>query len=214
MAWFDPHQVQYLSETTEKYPPIDKNFQFPERGIHEGVDSVIDEFILNEKKYYDTLVVFMNNYVAEVEVISRKKVGQDAADALGLTQNQVDYIFRHNLLKVVEAVEKFLVSLEILSLVPTEAKVRGGRAAVLADVVSLSGNHLVQVYAPYNAAYKLIKRILEDSALKLLSQPKRNSALGAMKHLNFLEIWQEVSQSKLLLKRATIDAILINPIRR
>ena len=82
-------------------------------------------------------------------------------------------------------------------------------------MVSLSGFYFVQVYAPYNAAYKLWQNESWKTAFgSSRYAAKTKPSARAMRHLNFMELWQEISQSKLILKQATIDSILINPIRR
>lgn len=209
LEWFIPQRMTYLTETTDNYPTMDKRLNFPERA--EEVDRVVDEFITLEKTYFERLQVFMHAYVAELEAISSDKVGPEAARALGLTKTQVHFIFSQNLKAVYNATEKFLIVLESLSLVDAIPRVEGGRWGHLSDIVSMVGKHLVKAYAPYNATYQVAKRVLDEKARY---RDVGNEAGNAMKHLNFIELWHEIAQSKQELKQASIDSILILPIKR
>lgn len=210
MNWYKKRGMPFLKETTDNFPPLDKRrLLFPERGERK-LDRIVDEFIEIELNYYEKLQVFISSYVSEVEAIAKDRVGPVARQALGLDETQVDFIFGNDLVAVCKAAESFLVVLETLSIVDATPNVEGGRAGHLADLIIKSGDSLLKAYAPYVGKYNILKKVLES---KIKSLPPTTNT-SPLRHLTFLELWMEISQSKAKLKQLSIDAVLITPIRR
>lgn len=213
LNWLNLSEVEWLTETTDSYPSTNKYSEFGGSDEDEP-EQVVAEFITNERAYFEKLQAFMTAYVSEVEAIAENKIGPYAQQALGLDRQQVKYIFGGTLLDVYKAVEKFMVLLETLTMVPAKPIIPGGRPAHLADIISQSGPTLVKSYAPYNAAYQAAKKVLEAQTAKLNSLQPAQVNEGALRHLNFNELWTEISQSRAPIKNLGIDSVMILPIRR
>lgn len=211
LDWLNIAEVKWYNEVTQNYPGINDKLPKVKRGPHEEYEKVIDEFIENERNYFVKVDAFVKFYLWEVEAIAENRLGPKAQEYLGLSQLQVDYAFG-KLIQVHKCIEELLVSLEVLSLVDAPSKHKSGRAGYFAETLEVQGERSKKSYGEYNARYQLSKRMLE-----VLGEQVSEHKLGhgeLVKHLNFKELWYEVSSMKETLKSLGIDTVLIAPVRR
>lgn len=209
LEWLDlqSRSLKWLTEFSSKYPTIKKTHP-PHREAE--IDKVVDEFVENEHTYFVKIRAMVSYYIAEIKAISEAKLGPHAQAALGLTSQEVDYIFGP-LTKVLKAVEVFQVLIETITLVNADPLTSDGRQGQLAEIFCLAGPGLVEAYAPFNATY-MDARVMCDE--KRMNAPTVEAEPNEIKLMNFHEIWKEISASKKVLNGMAIDGILILPVRR
>mmetsp|Transcript_6842 Transcript_6842/g.8269 ORF Transcript_6842/g.8269 Transcript_6842/m.8269 type:complete len:590 (-) Transcript_6842:715-2484(-) len=229
MDWFESEKVYFLSEETLRFPRASKEpfyYSLKEEDI-QVIDRVVDEIIESEKEYFNYLHAFITTYVDEVIAISDGELGEEAAKNLGLTSDQINMIFGKRLRAIVTTIEKILVKLEVLVLVrdPIDEKEHNiGRAGILAEIMAAVSKELGSAYMPYNkhyahAAAMLTKAVTHTAIIQPSARKVSKGKLGFAndsykRHLTFLELWTEISESTEMLKGLRIDAILIKPVHR
>jgi len=228
MNWFKPKKIFFLNEETVRYPSASKLpfYYKPETEHTSEAEHVVDEIVTSEKSYFDYLRTFVTSYANEVTSIASGSIGDEAAIALGLTVTQVDLMFGKRLNKIIETIDKILVKLEVLVLVrePIPSVYNIDRAGVLADIMTEVSTELGEAYKPYNKYYAQSAGMLTTAITHTaIREPKARKGSKQIadhifddykRHLTFLELWQEISNSKPLLKGLRIDAILIKPVHR
>eukprot|EP00924_Labyrinthula_sp_SR-Ha-C_P016310 maker-scaffold_73-snap-gene-0.4-mRNA-1 protein AED:0.03 eAED:0.03 QI:0/0.66/0.5/1/1/1/4/178/670 len=206
----------YLDETTISLPrirPTSPNFG----PWDDPLDYTVDEFISLEKKYSDTLSTFTSCYVEEIMAIARNRVGFEAQNALGLTLGQAEKLFGKPLYSILRASKAFVTLLDVLSFTDgaVHSKIVGGRVSILMEIVTKCSETLIRVYTDYLAHYKRYSSLLQDCEAGLPTVYIKNPNIPAQaQHLNFLQIYQQLSNSKEAIKGKSIDSVLNLPVKQ
>jgi len=182
------------------------------------IDRIVNEIADTEMSFNLVLRETIDQFSNNIKAISEGLKGPRAQAALGLTEEQVDFIFGARLRRVVDVSSKLLSDLEIVTLVRAQPKNKRSRIELVSRIF-LEGAKDLAVYSPYAAAHSRSVTYLRQAKAKLQDQSRGLRRMGSLlgggnRPRNFLEIWEEVSQQYEHLRGQTLEAILIMPIQR
>lgn len=231
-------KVKFLTEKTLTWPETSPvRIYAPAANNASKVDRIIDEFLEKQRELLTLLKAFQNYYVSEVVAIARGDLGPDAQNALGLNMSEVRTLFKSNFKEVISAQERFVNTLEPLLIVKL-GQIKAphtdyGRAGVLFKLFVKCERRLVFGYQHYNVGYKQKTDLLTQKREQVLAQvgfgrltgysaaserglhDKKRSRNGRnlMKHLNFVQLFEEISHTKSALAANQLDSILLKPVQ-
>lgn len=211
LSWLNLKTVVWFAEDTWEHPVIkDMSIKLKPRP-DQKFEMIIDEFVENERKYLRTMDAFVRDYLWELEAITSNMAGPKAKQFIGLSNRQYWFIFE-KLLNVHNCIEELSSYFQILSMVDAQPKHPVGRVGYFAEALENYVRMSRRCYGEYLSRFNLGRELFQ-----LLNRKVDSHQLGPgdlIRHLNFKELWVEVSSESKILSATSIDNILIAPVRR
>lgn len=213
------NKIRYLSEKTVFWNDITNvKVYSPDPPNMSQIDKVIYEFINKQRRLHLTLQSFVRSYVNEALAVSQGHLGEDARQMFGMSEADVRLCFKDNFEDVIVAQEKFVTMLEPL-VICKNAKLRREhlsleRAGVLCKLFIKCQRLITNGFKNYNISYtKMVETLTQRRKTAEDAQVQRKVHGIQSKHLDFLQMWEEIHSTKSSLVKKKLATILYLPVQ-
>mmetsp|Transcript_18381 Transcript_18381/g.23991 ORF Transcript_18381/g.23991 Transcript_18381/m.23991 type:complete len:552 (-) Transcript_18381:334-1989(-) len=183
MDWFNNERVLSPRHYGNQLPQANR-LAFLINPMQSPMDVLVDEFIDSELAYYRTLLGIGKYYVEEIRSMAKGRQGAAAQVGLGLTLQEIDFLFGARYREIISFSHQFLVMLEPLHLIRTPINYGTRWEALAKCVQEVAPLALFKAYQSYSESYPDCHSLVKT---KLKRKVKK-------KVVTFVDVWNTVRE--------------------